>query len=91
LDFRSKAIWGAESSQNAPAAISESPRGTVGWADGLGIELAAKQNRPARFDTAGKSSNKTTVQYGPRFDTAREIIKRYQRMTKSHPFRQLRL
>ena len=26
---------------------------------------------PARFDTAGKSSNRTTVQYGPTFDCAR--------------------
>jgi hypothetical protein len=31
---------GAERSQNAPAAVSESCRGTVGSEDGLGIELA---------------------------------------------------
>jgi hypothetical protein len=33
----------AELCPNAPAAVSESPRGTVGWADGLGIEPIARR------------------------------------------------
>jgi hypothetical protein len=41
--------------------------------DGLGIELAAKQNRPARLATMAKSSNNTAVQYGPRFATLQQI------------------
>ena len=85
-----------------PSRVREEPANTwglflshLGAYPGLGGRLGIRTPRaprtghesPARFDTAGKSSNKTTVQYGPRFDTAREIIKRYQRMTKSHPFR----
>ncbi len=35
--------WGAETNRNAPAAISESPKGTVGLEDGLGIEPIARR------------------------------------------------
>jgi hypothetical protein len=63
---------------NASAAISESPRSSVGLADGSRIEPIATVAMPRRFDIGAERSNKTTIQYAPRFDTSRENIERYQ-------------
>ena len=49
---------GAETSQNAPPAVSESPRGIEGWADDLGIELTDKFASEFRFATVAKKKGR---------------------------------
>lgn len=52
----------------------------VGWAEGSGIELSRRRAYWSRKPRkgAGETSNKTTVQYGPRFDTPLQITEQNQ-------------